>query len=1050
MVVSYQYPISTWERVAMAPGQRALGLGVIRTHDPLITRRELEPLHHFHAPTAIMKLNIMDSMMKRESSVVTSHYLATQQEISKLPKSIDNLRASMVQDNTDDYSPLQMAVMNGHLDKVKSLVSQGANVNQGTAEGWTPLMIAAKTGRVELLTFLIGQGAEITKSVTRLTALHFAALLGHLDAIKYLISQGADVKEGNENGWTAFHIAAFSGHFDVIKYLISQGAEINRGNNNGGTALHYVALSGHLDITKYLISQGAEVKKGDNDGWTALHFAALNGHLDVTKHLISQGAEVKKGENDGWTALHTAVHNGHLDVTKHLISQGAEVNKGDNNGWTALHFAAHNGNLDVTKYLISQGAEVNKGDNDGWTALHFAAHNGNLDVIKYLISQGAEVNKGDNNSWTALHLSAHNGHLDVTKYLVSQGAEVNIKNENGWKSSNFALLRNHIDVVKFLKTEGASIDEEILHQQKHLRLLFPLMIMAKRLNTAFNTEDIHLAIQNGQTTTIENLVSQGADLNVQSADGQMCLHEAIKLCYKTGRNVEESYTLRKISDEFYNGNLSPEKALVFYLLDNGAKTDVEDKSGKLPIHYAEDEVVRQMILSRMKSHPEEAHYYQESVNKERHKESEVSAAATLEDVTMSQNDKRDQTAEIDEGHTDEEYDLIQIEKHGITVRISKYEIYSAKDITVEVIEEVPLELKLKETEAIISVGLKMSPSDAMFDSPVRVTMPHCGAFTKPTDAEVYIYYRKNDSTKFTAILSTSTRIPKCVVRDRDLDIYLEPFSEFWIIATIRKIFIGKVIICTPIIPVPAPRNPMPVVWVNVRDQNTEEEQIPEEYKAPIPEEQFLFRWRSGGLKISCKESTLKDEPQILQEREFRHLNKHKKMFEVDTQNITENAVNLHITLQQNTTKNTLIVPMSLKATVISEGGACSPSTIATSSSSADNHPVETIGSASTSETRAPREESEKDFDGILRKIAKQVNKMQDVDELGCELEFQPSEIESYLENNRNGSYMGTLQMLRAWVKRKKMILNKRELLRQALIDIDNVRLADELLGVDKQ
>ncbi|XP_063960297.1 uncharacterized protein LOC129283015 [Lytechinus pictus] len=362
----------------------------------------------------------------------------------------------------------------------------------------------------------------------------------------------------------------------------------------------------------------------------------------------------------------------------------------------------------------------------------------------------------------------------------------------------------------------------------------------------------------------------------------------------------------------------------------------------------------------MKSHPEEAHYYQESVNKERHTESKVSADETSEDVTMSQDEKREQNkqnktqtqaAESDEGHTDEKYDLIQIEKHGITVRISKYEIYSAKDITVEVIEEVPPELKLNETEAIISVGLKMSPSDAIFDSPVRVTMPHCGAFTKPTDAEVYIYYRKNDSTKFTAILSTSTSIPKCVVRDRDLDIYLEHFSEFWITATIRKIFIGKVVICTPIIPVPAPRNLMPVVWVNVRDQNNAEGQIPKEYKAPIPEEQFLFRWRSGGLKISCKESTLKDEPQILQEREFRHLSKHKKMFEVDTQNITENAVNLHITLQQNTTKNTLIVPMSLKATVISEGGACSPSTIATSSSSAGNHPAEVIHSGSTSETR---------------------------------------------------------------------------------------------------
>ena len=45
----------------------------------------------------------------------------------------------------------------------------------------------------------------------------------------------------------------------------------------------------------------------------------------------------------------------------------------------------------------------------------------------------------------------------------------------------------------------------------------------------------------------------------------------------------------KISDEYYKGELSPEKALVFYLLENGAKSDVRDTAGKLPIQYSKDE-----------------------------------------------------------------------------------------------------------------------------------------------------------------------------------------------------------------------------------------------------------------------------------------------------------------------------------------------------------------------------------------------------------------------------------------------------------------------------
>nr|XP_054775214.1 uncharacterized protein LOC129283406 [Lytechinus pictus] len=94
------------------------------------------------------------------------------------------------------------------------------------------------------------------------------------------------------------------------------------------------------------------------------------------------------------------------------------------------------------------------------------------------------------------------------------------------------------------------------------------------------------------------------------------------------------------------------------------------------------------------------------------------------------------------------------------------------------------------------------------------------------------------------------------------------------------------------------------------------------------------------------------------------------------------------------------------------------------------------------------EESE-GFDDILREIAKQVSKRQDVDDLGCKLGFNPSEIESYYENNRNGSYMGTLEMLRDWRKRTKKS-EELELLRNALNDIKFIRLADELLSDGKQ
>nr|XP_054775125.1 putative ankyrin repeat protein RF_0381 [Lytechinus pictus] len=521
-----------------------------------------------------------------------------------------------------------------------------------------------------------------------LTTLHIAAQNGHLDVIEYLISHGAEVNKGDYRNDTALYIAAQNGHLDVVRCLISPGAE-----------------NGHLDVVKYQISQGDEVDKGDYKDVTALHIAAKNGHLDV----IDQGDEVDKGDYKDVTALHIAAKNGHLDVIEYLISQGAEVIKGHYKDVTALHIAAQNGHVDVAKYLVGEGAEVKKE----------ITMNGHLDVVKYLISKGAEVRKGNEFGETVLHYAAQTGHLDVTKYLIIQGAEVNKGDNNGLTVLHYATQRGHLDVTKYPISRGA-MEHRAYHDNR----------------------------------TLQKAFAKDEDLDVTK--------------YTTLEGVE-------ISDGAFKREISRKKSP----FDIGSKLYVEDRSGKLPMYHAKDEVAKETILSRhdrgkdigLRSfsidtdgldwfgtgYTSADFQIEESVNIERPKESKVSAEAVSEDFTTTQGDpnladKREQseqnetqaqTTESEEDHTDDEEDLINLEKYCITVRISKHEIYSAKDITVEVIEEVPLELKLKETEAIISVGLKMSPTDAIFDSPVIVTMPHCGVFTQPEHAEVFIYYRNN-------------------------------------------------------------------------------------------------------------------------------------------------------------------------------------------------------------------------------------------------------------------------------------------------------------------
>eukprot|EP00057_Strongylocentrotus_purpuratus_P018694 XP_011673168.1 PREDICTED: uncharacterized protein LOC105442601 isoform X2 [Strongylocentrotus purpuratus] len=88
-----------------------------------------------------------------------------------------------------------------------------------------------------------------------------------------------------------------------------------------------------------------------------------------------------------------------------------------------------------------------------------------------------------------------------------------------------------------------------------------------------------------------------------------------------------------------------------------------------------------------------------------------------------------------------------------------------------------------------------------------------------------------------------------------------------------------------------------------------------------------------------------------------------------------------------------------------------------------------------------------DFDGILKKIAKALYKDSEIDDLGVELGFEPSDVRRYINANaqQGGTHMGTLDMLRTWRKGQIASTEKAEL-RSALLRAGCVNLADQYLS----
>ena len=104
---------------------------------------------------------------------------------------------------------LKEACARDNLNKVKELISHGADIECQYKWHWTPLMFAANT---------LGNNIEI---------------------VKYLISHGADINIQDDDGWTPLMVSSINDNLVVTKFLLSQRAKIELKDNEGRTCFTY-------------------------------------------------------------------------------------------------------------------------------------------------------------------------------------------------------------------------------------------------------------------------------------------------------------------------------------------------------------------------------------------------------------------------------------------------------------------------------------------------------------------------------------------------------------------------------------------------------------------------------------------------------------------------------------------------------------------------------------------------------------------------------------------------------------------------------------------
>lgn len=153
---------------------------------------------------------------------------------------------------------LYESAQQGHNAIVQTLIAKGANINARLRHnGWTPLMIAVAEGHTTTAVIILESGAEVNISNNKgRTALMFAAWHGDNEITEMLLKYGANpnIIPNDDEGMTALMAATTKGYQEIVKMLLKSGADPNLKDKQGKTAL----TRANENIGKLLREAGAK------------------------------------------------------------------------------------------------------------------------------------------------------------------------------------------------------------------------------------------------------------------------------------------------------------------------------------------------------------------------------------------------------------------------------------------------------------------------------------------------------------------------------------------------------------------------------------------------------------------------------------------------------------------------------------------------------------------------------------------------------------------------------------------------------------------------
>ncbi|XP_048349278.1 caskin-1 isoform X2 [Sphaerodactylus townsendi] len=271
----------------------------------------------------------------------------------------------------EDVGAVQKLLQRPRPGKAKLLGStKRVNVNFQDTDGFSALHHAALNGNTELISLLLeAQAAVDIKDNKGMRPLHYAAWQGKKEPMKLVLKAGSSVNIQSDEGQIPLHLAAQHGHYDVSEMLLQHQSNPCILDNSGKTPLDLACEFGRVGVVQLLLNSNMcaallEPKPGDitdPNGTSPLHLAAKNGHIDVIRLLLQSGIDINRQTKAG-TALHEASLCGKTEVVRLLLDSGINAHIRNTYSQTALdivnQFTATQASKEIKQMLRDASAAL--------------------------------------------------------------------------------------------------------------------------------------------------------------------------------------------------------------------------------------------------------------------------------------------------------------------------------------------------------------------------------------------------------------------------------------------------------------------------------------------------------------------------------------------------------------------------------------------------------------------------------------------------------------------------------------------------------------------